>query len=98
MPCSPSVKLEEVKVATPEAFKVPIPRLVAPSLNVTVPVGVTAPVTVAVKVTDRPKTVNRNGATAADRGRAALDGKAQRQTGSRCPADGKRRAPERLIT
>ena len=41
-----------LKVATPPD-KVLVPSVVAPSLNVTVPVGVPAdPVTVAVKVTD----------------------------------------------
>src|SRR2546430_4589354 len=48
-----------VNVAEP-LIKVPLPRLVAPSLNETVPVGVPAPgalaETVAVKVTDWPKT------------------------------------------
>ena len=41
-------------------MSVPVPRVVVPSLNVTVPVGVPAPgavtVTVAVNVTDCPKT------------------------------------------
>lgn len=36
-------------VATPEPFRVPVPRVVAPFLNVTVPVGAD-PVTVAVNV------------------------------------------------
>ena len=40
-----------VKVACPLALSVPVPSTVAPSLNVTVPVG-EAPVTVAVNVTD----------------------------------------------
>jgi hypothetical protein len=40
-----------VKVATPEAFNVPVPRLAVPFRKVTVPVGVPPlPVTVAVKV------------------------------------------------
>jgi len=42
------------KVATPEAFRVPVPRLVIPSRKVTVPVGVPLPeeaATVAVSVT-----------------------------------------------
>ncbi len=49
---------EDVKVAKPE-LSVPVPIVVAPSLNVTVPVGVTEPdtcVTVAVNVTDCPNT------------------------------------------
>jgi len=43
-------------VATPEAFNAPVPRTVAPSLKVTVPVGVpgAVDVTVAVNVTDWP--------------------------------------------
>jgi len=48
-----------VKVALPE-LRVPVPSVVDPSLNVTVPVGVPEPgavaVTVAVSVTDCPKT------------------------------------------
>ncbi len=51
---------EVMKVATPEPFSVPVPKVAAPSLKVTVPVGVPAPgetaLTVAVKVTDCPKT------------------------------------------
>ena len=42
------------KVATPDAFKVPVPKLAVPSRNITVPVGVPEPdeaVTVAVSVT-----------------------------------------------
>jgi hypothetical protein len=45
------------KVAIPEAFTVPVPRLVVPSRKVTVPVGVPLPVkavTVAVSVTFWP--------------------------------------------
>ena len=46
-----------VKVATPLPLSVPVPSVVAPSLNVTVPLGVPAPeVTVAVNVTLWPKT------------------------------------------
>ena len=45
-------------MATPLLLSVPVPRVVEPSLKVTVPVGVPAParsgVTVAVKVTDWP--------------------------------------------
>ena len=48
------------KVAIPEPFNVPLPRVVAPSMNVTNPVAVPEPgafeVTVAVKVTDSPAT------------------------------------------
>jgi hypothetical protein len=58
MECAPAVRLTVVKVATPEPFKVPVPIVVAPSLNVTVPVGVgaptTVPATVAVNVTGPP--------------------------------------------
>jgi hypothetical protein len=44
-----------VNVAAPEPFNVPVPIVVAPSLNVTVPVGVPElPVTVAVNVTGEP--------------------------------------------
>jgi hypothetical protein len=47
-----------VNVAWPEPFRVPVPRVLGPSLKVTVPVGVPAPglftVTVAVNVTDCP--------------------------------------------
>jgi hypothetical protein len=46
-----------VKVADP-LLKVPVPNVVVPSLNVTVPVGLPAPgataVTLAVKITDWP--------------------------------------------
>lgn len=42
-----------VKVASPLALSVPVPSTVAPSLNVTVPVG-ESPVTFAVNVTDCP--------------------------------------------
>ena len=49
-----------LKVATPLPFNVPVPRVVAPFLKVTVPLAVPAPgdaaLTVAVKVTDWPKT------------------------------------------
>lgn len=45
-----------VNVACPLAFRVPVPRVVDPSMKVAVPVGVPTPVvTVAVKVTDWPK-------------------------------------------
>ena len=48
-------RLFVVKVATPEPFKVEVPKVAAPSLKVTVPVGVPPdPVTVEVKVTDEP--------------------------------------------
>lgn len=43
-------------VATPEPFRVPVPRVVAPLLNVTVPVGAD-PVTVAVNVTLDPTAI-----------------------------------------
>src|SRR5260370_40815005 len=57
---TPRVEVENV--ATPEAFVVPVPNVVAPSLNVTVSPLATLPVpgeltvTVAVNVTDWPKT------------------------------------------
>jgi len=56
--CCPSAKLEVAKIATPEVFNVPVPRVVVvPFLKVTVPVGDVEPdgVTVAVKVTNEPK-------------------------------------------
>lgn len=53
--CAPTVSELVVNVATPEPFNVPVPRVVAPSLNVTVPVGVPeAAATVAVNVTGEP--------------------------------------------
>src|SRR4051794_23116481 len=46
---------EVVRAAPPEPLSVPVPSVVDPSLNVTVPVGVPPPlVTVAVKVTACP--------------------------------------------
>ena len=47
-----------MNVATPAAFRTPVPIVPAPSLNPTLPGGVPAPaeVTVAVKVTDWPVT------------------------------------------
>ena len=54
----PTESASVAKVATPPASSVPVPSVVAPSLNVTVPVGVPVPggdgATVAVKVTDWP--------------------------------------------
>ena len=42
-------------LATPELFKVPVPRMLVPSWKTTVPVGVPPlPLTVAVKVTALP--------------------------------------------
>src|SRR5437870_3667076 len=56
----PMLRDEVVNLAWPEPSSVPDPRVVIPSLKVTVPVGVPAAgasdVTVAVKVTDWPKT------------------------------------------
>src|SRR5438093_9518450 len=58
--CEPTASVLVTNVAWPEAFRVPVPRVVGPSLNVTVPVGVPAPLvfafTVAVKVTGCPDT------------------------------------------
>ena len=56
----PTVSEEVAKVATWEpltVLSVPVPKAVAPSLKVTVPVGAFAPVvvTVAVKVTETPE-------------------------------------------
>jgi hypothetical protein len=50
MECVPTLSVEVVNVACPDPLSVPLPSVVAPSLNVTVPVGFD-PVTVAVKVT-----------------------------------------------
>ena len=53
----PDVSEEVLYVACPEPFRVPVPSVVAPSLNVTVPVGVPVPelgATVAVNITDCP--------------------------------------------
>ena len=58
--CTLTVKAEVDNVAMPPTPTVPVPRLVAPSKNVTVPDGLPAPgaiaATVAVKVTDCPNT------------------------------------------
>lgn len=56
MACAPTVSVEVVKVATALPLSVPVPRLVAPSRKVTVPVGVpeVLEVIVAVKVTAAP--------------------------------------------
>lgn len=59
MLCEPTESVDVENVAWPE-LSVPVPRVVAPSLKVTVPAGVPAPGatadTVAVNVTDWPKT------------------------------------------
>jgi len=56
--CAPTAREAVVSVAMPEESSAPVPRLVAPSRNVTVPVGVPAgELTVAVKVTGWPKTL-----------------------------------------
>ena len=48
----PADKLDVLKLVWPAPFSTPMPMLVPPSLNVTVPLGVPLPlVTVAVKVT-----------------------------------------------
>ena len=50
--------MEVLKVAFPVPSRVAVPKVVAPFLKVTVPVGVPEdPVTVAVKVTDCPNTL-----------------------------------------
>src|SRR5438445_694456 len=60
MECEAAASEVVVKVAWPE-LRLPVPRVVAPSLKVTVPVGVPAPgataLTVAVNVTGWPNTV-----------------------------------------
>lgn len=55
MLCVAAESVEIVSVAWPSAFKVPVPMLVLPSRNLTVPPGEPLPVTVAVKVTESPK-------------------------------------------
>src|SRR5260370_18458284 len=56
MECAPTAREAVVSLAMPEESSVPVPRLVAPSRNVTVPVGMPAgELTVAVKVTGWPK-------------------------------------------
>jgi len=58
MECVPTAREAVVSVAMPEESSVPVPRLLAPSRNVTVPVGMPAgELTVAVKVTGWPKTL-----------------------------------------
>jgi hypothetical protein len=58
MECEPAASELVVKVACALPLSAPVPSVVAPSLNVTVPVGVKplVLVTVAVKVIDWPKT------------------------------------------
>ena len=56
MECAPTAREAVVSVAMPKESSAPVPRLVAPSRNVTVPVGMPAgELTVAVKVTGWPK-------------------------------------------
>jgi hypothetical protein len=56
--CIPTARVEVVKVATPDPFSVPVPRVVVPSINVTLPVGVSLlGETVAVKVTLLPTVI-----------------------------------------
>lgn len=51
----PKARLEVLRVATPEPFRVLEPSTVAPFMKVTEPVGVTEPpATAAVKVTEDP--------------------------------------------
>ena len=58
--CEPTASVLVMNNAWPELFRVPVPRVLGPSLKVTVPVGVPAPglfaFTVAVKVTACPDT------------------------------------------
>jgi hypothetical protein len=54
--CTATVQLELLKVALPLPFNNAVPKVVPPSLKVTVPVGVPLAVTVAVNVTDCPNT------------------------------------------
>src|SRR4051812_50151391 len=67
--------VEKVVVVTRDVvLRVPVPRIVVPSLNVTVPVGVPAPgletLTVAVNVTDWPNKIGRG----VGRGRVVVAG------------------------
>jgi len=59
--CEPAVRFETGSVATPDAFRVPVPKVVPPSLNVTVPafgvVGPVVAVTVAINVVLCPNRV-----------------------------------------
>jgi len=56
--CEPAVSAVVVNVACALPLRAPVPSVVAPSMNVTVPLGVPEPlgVTVAVSITDWPKT------------------------------------------
>src|SRR5712675_1905949 len=55
MLCDPAVSLDVANDVCPEELSVPVPRVVAPSLNATVPVAVLdPPVTVALNVTRSP--------------------------------------------
>ena len=78
------LKPDVLNVATPEPFSVPVPRVVEPSRNVTVPVGVPEPgalaVTVAVNVTDWPNTEGLAEDTTADARRILIDRLALRLT------------------
>ena len=60
MVCAPTLKPDVLNVATPDTFSAPVPSVVAPSLNVTVPVAVpvagATTLTVAVNVTGCPNT------------------------------------------
>ena len=61
MLCDPAASADVTYVATPELLTVPVPRVVVPSLNVTVPVGAAAPdppFTVAVNVRLEPTTAD----------------------------------------
>lgn len=75
--CEPTTRLDVLNVANPEALKVLVPRVVAPSLKATVPVGVPVPggttMTVAVKVSDCPISEGfADDTTAVDVGFAAI--------------------------
>src|SRR5713226_8652996 len=58
MECAPTAREAVVSLAMHEESSVPVPRLVVPSRNVTVPVGMPAgELNVAVRVTGWPKTL-----------------------------------------
>lgn len=54
--CCPGVRAEVERMATPEALSAAEPRVAAPSLKMTVPVGVpeAEPTTVAIRVIEAP--------------------------------------------
>jgi hypothetical protein len=74
--CVPAVSAEVASVATPLLFRDPVPSAVAPSKNVTVPVGVPGAVTVAASVTVPPATEGFTSAVSAVAVEACMTAKA----------------------